>query len=139
MTDHDEKPATLRGLPLTSVSTGRRYCVAAHQCEYKAQRIAELEAENAALKEDLARATEFSIVEPCREFTQGLIVMRRRQRIGPAKWSVNSGANILHADGTWELEPHPSGRSDEFLASTRFTLEEALERANQLAGDRASQ
>lgn len=84
------------------------------------------------LRDILSKAAEFTIAEPCREFPSGLIIQRRRQRSGAAKWSVNSGGNVLHADGTWELDPLPSGRTDEFLASTRFTLEEAWERANQV-------
>lgn len=44
------------------------------------------------------------------------------------KWAVvmSSRDSVLNRDGTWEYEPLPSNRTAEFLARTRFSLEEAL-------------
>jgi hypothetical protein len=41
-------------------------------------------------------------------------------------WVVLWRGDCLNRDLTWEYEPLPSNRSDEFLARTRFTLAEAL-------------
>lgn len=44
-------------------------------------------------------------------------------------WSVYEGGMVLNVDGNWEYDPLPSSRTDEFKARTRFSLEEAFERA----------
>ena len=75
----------------------------------------------------LAAASEFS-------FGERITIMRRKQRDGTSKWSVNDDSNgsVLNADGEWEYEPSPSNRSDEFIAATRFTFEEAWAKAEKL-------
>jgi hypothetical protein len=42
------------------------------------------------------------------------------------RWAIRLYGNCLHRGGEWEYEPQPSSRAPEFLASTRFTLREAL-------------
>jgi hypothetical protein len=49
-------------------------------------------------------------------------------------WAVTDRFECLRADGTSEYEPLPSGREDDFLARTRFPLEEALEIAYKHVG-----
>jgi hypothetical protein len=41
-------------------------------------------------------------------------------------WVALWRGDCLNRDLTWEYEPLPSNRSDEFLARTRFSLSEAL-------------
>lgn len=48
---------------------------------------------------------------------------------GNGKWAVSNGCSVLATDGEWEYEPRPSNRDDDFLARTRFTLDEAKRRA----------
>ena len=48
-------------------------------------------------------------------------------------WAVKlHGRQCLGADGEWDWESLPSGRTDEWLATHRFTLEEALRRAREV-------
>ena len=52
---------------------------------------------------------------------------------GEEAWAiVIDNMNVLNRDGAAEYEPMPSSRDDEFIARTRFTLEEAWERAEAL-------
>jgi hypothetical protein len=44
-------------------------------------------------------------------------------------WSVFEAGLVLNADGDWEEEPLGSSRTAEFKRRTRFSLEEAFERA----------
>ena len=48
---------------------------------------------------------------------------------GGGTWAVAQGGSVLAADGLWEWEPMPSSRTDDFIARTRFSLDEALDRA----------
>lgn len=49
-------------------------------------------------------------------------------------WAIKRGeSRALNSDGEWEFEPLPSSRSDEYLARTRFTLADALRRAQAVA------
>lgn len=52
---------------------------------------------------------------------------------GPNRWAVLRGSACLGADGTWEHEPRPSSREDDWLTSHRFPLEEAQRLAAQHA------
>ena len=36
--------------------------------------------------------------------------------------------NVMNTQGEWEHEPMPSSRTNEFIARTRFTLDEAFDR-----------
>ncbi|GFM34065.1 hypothetical protein [Desulfovibrio subterraneus] len=49
---------------------------------------------------------------------------------GEGKWCVYRGGYVLTRKGKWEYEPLPSSRTQSFYDNTRFTLEEAFERAN---------
>lgn len=52
-------------------------------------------------------------------------------------WSVVDAGQVLNVDGDWEYEPTGSGRSTEFKERTRFSLEDAFQRAKQdAAGER---
>ncbi len=57
---------------------------------------------------------------------------------GHGKYAValhqnSSGQEVLTRDGQWVWEPRPSSRSDEFIALTRFDLDEALRLAKEQA------
>jgi len=56
----------------------------------------------------------------------GSIAIERRAN---DSWAIKDGGNVLCADGEWEYEPFPSSRTDEFIARTRFTLDDAFHRA----------
>lgn len=45
---------------------------------------------------------------------------------GRGLWAVSRHRQCLGADGEWDWEPLPSGRTDEWLATHRFDLETAL-------------
>ncbi len=81
-----------------------------------------LASERGKLRRQLSAASEFSLGER-------ITIQRRRQRDGTKKWSVNDSGCVLNSDGKWECEPSPSNRTDDFIATTRFTLEEAWEKA----------
>jgi len=103
------------------------------------RRIAQLEAELAAAKGDaerLKKATEFNLgplpSQP-RHWSNEVLVQRReghRLPKQPYMWAVKWSGNNLAKDGTWEYEPLPSSRDDEFYARCRFdTLQEAWDAA----------
>lgn len=50
------------------------------------------------------------------------------------KWAICDGGLVLANDNEWEYEPLPSSRSDEFKARTRYTLDEAFNRAEAYIG-----
>lgn len=52
---------------------------------------------------------------------------------GRGLWAVTRWKNCLGRDGEWDYERVPSEREDEWLASHRFPLDEALELAKQAA------
>ncbi len=63
----------------------------------------------------------------------GLFTVRVEYR-GRGKWAVLHGARrCLGSDGEWDWESIPSEREDDWLATHRFTLEEALELARKHA------
>ena len=46
------------------------------------------------------------------------------------KWAiVDVGGEVLNSENEWEWEPNPSSRTDEFKARTRYTLDDAFDRA----------
>lgn len=64
----------------------------------------------------LAMATEFTLGDD-------LIISSR----GHGKWAVKDRfSNVMNAAREWEYEPMPSSRTHEFIARTRFSLEEAF-------------
>lgn len=48
---------------------------------------------------------------------------------GPEQWVIAGAGCCLNTDDEWEVEPQPSSRTDEFKARTRYSLQEAMERA----------
>lgn len=51
----------------------------------------------------------------------GIRVERTTSDKEPLKWAVRDRfQHALSCDGTWEYEPQPSSRDDEFLARCRF-------------------
>lgn len=53
----------------------------------------------------------------------------------PGRWAIRRGPACLSAMGTWEYEPIPSERDEDFLAAFRFDLRTALELAERVAPD----
>lgn len=51
------------------------------------------------------------------------------EKRGPGAWVISSGATVLNRNNAWEFEPLPSSRTAAFIERTRFSLEEALQRA----------
>lgn len=45
------------------------------------------------------------------------------------KWAVCDGILVRLRSGEWDYEPSPSGRGDEWLASSRWTRDEAIAEA----------
>jgi len=71
------------------------------------------------LSERLSAVTQF-------QFSENLSIVWR----GDNLWCVvDRSGLVLNADGEWEYEPNPSSRTDGFRARTRFSLEQAFERA----------
>jgi hypothetical protein len=52
---------------------------------------------------------------------------------GRDRWAVVHYGQCLSRDGKWDYERIPSEREDEWLAEHRFSLDEAIERAKQVA------
>lgn len=55
---------------------------------------------------------------------------------GCGKWAVTNGPGarqVLGTDGEWDWEPIPSSREDDWLATHRFSLDEALRLAREHA------
>ncbi len=95
------------------------------------------ETELALLRMMLSKATEFEILP--QQFKGGravgeITIQRRVQRDGSVKWAVYLRDDyVLDQSGDWQFEPIPSSRTDEFLATTRFELADAWERAQAAA------
>ena len=86
--------------------------------------------EIARLKSLLAKATEFTLQKRGHykgDPEESIIVESR----GEIAWAITEGFSVLNRDGLWEYEPLPSNCSDEFIERTRFTFEEAMERAQK--------
>lgn len=66
-------------------------------------------------QEMLARATRFQVAED--------IAVEKR---GENAWCVSVYGTVVDRDLNRHYEPSPSNRTDEFIAATRFTLEEAF-------------
>lgn len=55
-------------------------------------------------------------------------VERRTDRHGFHRWAVCKYGSVLNKQSEWEFEPQPSGRTDDFLARTRFvSVQEACD------------
>lgn len=45
---------------------------------------------------------------------------------GDDTWAISDGfSNVLNSELAWEYEPRPSSRTDEFIARTRHSLDQA--------------
>jgi hypothetical protein len=83
-------------------------------------------------EELLARATQFS-------FEASPSVFVSVDRVGELgdpwadRWAIRYFHECLTKSGRWVTEPSPSNRTDSFKNRTRFTLEEAMERASKAA------
>lgn len=53
------------------------------------------------------------------------------EKRGNDSWCVSVFRTVLDRDLTRQYEPMVSGRTDDFIAATRFTLEEAFEIATR--------
>ena len=63
------------------------------------------------------------------EMADGLFIEKR----GKDSWAITNIGNCYAKEGGWEHEPLPSNRSNEFIARTRFTLEEACKITKRLS------
>lgn len=52
---------------------------------------------------------------------------------GRGLWAIKRLSQCLSADGAWDYESNPSSRTDNWLATHRFPLEEALALAKEHA------
>lgn len=52
---------------------------------------------------------------------------------GEGRWAVTRFGECLGADGTWDYEPNPSSRTEEWLATHRFDEATALRLAFEAA------
>lgn len=55
------------------------------------------------------------------------------ERRGEVHWCVSNGTSVLNTDLELEWEPRPSGRSDDFIARTRMSLNDAFALWNRYA------
>lgn len=79
----------------------------------------------------LSLATSFVVMERDRQTGQPEIAIILRDR-APNKWAVQfDGMFVVNRDLEDVYEPSPSNRTDEFKATTRFSLEEAWEIAEK--------
>lgn len=71
--------------------------------------------------------TEYTVIVPDhRPYPEIKLVLRHsKDSESEWKWAIQNGSNVLNRDLVWEWEPMPSSRTEEFIASTRFSLEEA--------------
>lgn len=72
----------------------------------------------------LAFATRFEL--------KGVKIEKRSTKPGVDSWAILLDGEVLNKDGTWEYEPSPSNRDDDFIARTRFTRDEAFARVERL-------
>lgn len=50
---------------------------------------------------------------------------------GGDQYAVKRHSQVLGADGTWEYEPSPSNRTDEWIATHRFDYDTAMRLAHE--------
>lgn len=80
-----------------------------------------------------AMRKETDLLNMATEFTVGV------SRTGPIRvqsrghrWAIVNGGSIYSRDGTWEYEPLPSNREDDFLDRCRYERDEAIHIARTL-------
>ena len=74
-----------------------------------------------ALEATLATASQFWVIAPTERNPSPVTIDRVSQINGPDRWAVRTCGNVLAIDGTWEWEPSPSNRDDDFYHRCRFT------------------
>jgi hypothetical protein len=62
---------------------------------------------------------------PATAYDCGAYVVIQATSLEPKRWAVRDGSLCLNFSGEWEPEPHPSNRSADFLARTRWPSAEA--------------
>lgn len=127
MIDLDAIRARLAACPMWPMTYARAIDYAVHY----ARDVDALLTANAALEKALREAHEFVLnewdepwkwvsVRKCIGHRQPMMVM----------WKVMQNGNALAKDGTWECEPIPSSRDEEFYERCRFdTFSEAMDAA----------
>lgn len=83
--------------------------------------------ENKRLRELVDMAESFTITDDSKRRTHGYDHIEVKHR-GDDLWCISNGSSVLNRSGEWEWEPQPSSRTDEFIADTRFPLDEAIAR-----------
>ena len=95
--------------------------------------LATLVAERDKLRQRLALATEFTIsVLPGDDVNHHLYEIKVVHR-GAGRWAVTRFRECLGIDGSWEYEPSPSNREDDWLETHRFDLDTAMRLATDAA------
>lgn len=83
--------------------------------------------------EPTVRATRYEVsLLPADDINYHLYAINIEDR-GADRWAVIRYGSCLAADGTWSYELRPSSREDDWLATHRFTLAEALRLAKAAA------
>ncbi|MGJ7553066.1 hypothetical protein ACSFBI_03650 [Variovorax sp. RB3P1] len=77
----------------------------------------------------------FTIKVSENRYADDITVQRARQLEGPPLWKVCYRGSVLNKHGTWEYEPMPSSRTDEFLGRCRFASAELAIAAAIVAKD----
>jgi hypothetical protein len=83
--------------------------------------------------EPTVRITEYSVsCLPQDDVNADLFTLTVVER-APGRWAVTRGSFCYDADGKREFESNPTGRTEEFRARFRFTLDDALALAKRVA------
>lgn len=70
----------------------------------------------------LAMASQFMVGRD--RFNTPITIEKRSE----TQWVLSNGSSVFNSFGEWEWEPFPSSRTQEFIARTRMTLDEAFAR-----------
>ena len=84
--------------------------------------------------EMLSKATRFDMGL----FNGSEVTVEVRRSEDATRWAVLCGGSVLNEDGEWEYEPTSSSRDDDFIARTRFDLDDAWSRAEAVVRSAAS-
>jgi len=71
------------------------------------------------------------------KFTEGRLPITVESR-GDGLWAVCDPGFCLNRDGEFEAESLPSNRTEDFIERTRFSFDEAWERAEKVAKERGA-
>lgn len=81
----------------------------------------------------LPQVTSYAVPAPGQEDGEVVNIEMARQKSGPALWAVRRNGECMTKQGDWVIEPSPSYRDAEFLASCRFgSAGEALSRLRKV-------